>query len=365
MSTKSGSSELQLWLDRACQGDSAATNRLIELTMNRLRLFAHTILRGDRVHQWEDTDDLLQHTLIQMQLQLSRIGPISMCDFYRLAGFHMRRTLVNLARHYLTAGGANKRLLPLPQRDSRSFLRPANLVRVSPSAAELVEKQDGWTRLKEEIDHLDDELREVVDLVGAGLTHAEAAEMIGVSTKTVQRRWQCWPGSGCTTPLTARCRGVEAMGAESHGSPASSDQLSEILLVLEDHWSGSAEEMIDDVIVRCPTAIRERIERERLYAAATERFDALAGFKAACRHLQKPFLPASLGSLALKFWLKSIAEAWAPFMGATRFSWSHGGDQGHCRGPVCFSPPAQTLSQRGRVDREPAPPEYCTNPRGG
>jgi RNA polymerase sigma-70 factor (ECF subfamily) len=41
----------------------------------------------------------------------------------------------------------------------------------------------------EAIDHLPDDEREVFSLVRVqGLTHAEAAEVVGVSTKTVQRR---------------------------------------------------------------------------------------------------------------------------------------------------------------------------------
>jgi RNA polymerase sigma-70 factor (ECF subfamily) len=44
-------------------------------------------------------------------------------------------------------------------------------------------------RVLEAIDHLPDEEREVFGLVRVqGLTHAEAAEVMGVSTKTVQRR---------------------------------------------------------------------------------------------------------------------------------------------------------------------------------
>jgi RNA polymerase sigma factor (sigma-70 family) len=52
------------------------------------------------------------------------------------------------------------------------------------------ESLDEWTAFHEAVDRLPEEERQVMDLLWyRGLTHAQAAEALGVATKTVQRRW--------------------------------------------------------------------------------------------------------------------------------------------------------------------------------
>jgi RNA polymerase sigma-70 factor (ECF subfamily) len=48
-----------------------------------------------------------------------------------------------------------------------------------------------WAEFHERAGELPEDQREVFDLVWyQGLTNAEAADVVGVSTKTIQRRWQ-------------------------------------------------------------------------------------------------------------------------------------------------------------------------------
>jgi RNA polymerase sigma-70 factor (ECF subfamily) len=47
-----------------------------------------------------------------------------------------------------------------------------------------------WTELHQQINAMPDEERELVDLLFyQGLTQAEAAEVLNVSVRTIQRRW--------------------------------------------------------------------------------------------------------------------------------------------------------------------------------
>ena len=49
---------------------------------------------------------------------------------------------------------------------------------------------DEWATFHEAVERLPEEERQVVGLLWyRGLTHAQAAEALGVATKTVQRRW--------------------------------------------------------------------------------------------------------------------------------------------------------------------------------
>jgi RNA polymerase sigma-70 factor (ECF subfamily) len=48
-----------------------------------------------------------------------------------------------------------------------------------------------WGEFHEQIGRLPEEEREVFDLLWyQGLSHAQAAELLQLSTKTIQRRWQ-------------------------------------------------------------------------------------------------------------------------------------------------------------------------------
>ena len=96
-----------------------------------------------------------------------------MRQFFALVNQHMRWELNDLARRLdeqSTAVELREGLVPAPA-SSDSILSP-----------------DG-RRMLDAIDKLPEEEREVFDLVRIqGLTHAEVAEVLGVSAKTVQRR---------------------------------------------------------------------------------------------------------------------------------------------------------------------------------
>ena len=52
------------------------------------------------------------------------------------------------------------------------------------------ESLESWVAYHEAVDRLPEEEREVVDLLWYGnMTHAQAAEALGLATKTIQRRW--------------------------------------------------------------------------------------------------------------------------------------------------------------------------------
>src|SRR5947209_18444761 len=104
---------------------------------------------------------------------LREVRPGTVREFFALAGQHMRWELNDLARRLDNRPAAvelREGLVPAPDR-SDSGLTP-----------------DG-RRMLEAIDNLPEDEREVFGLVRLqGLTHVEAAEVLDVSVKTVQRR---------------------------------------------------------------------------------------------------------------------------------------------------------------------------------
>ena len=105
---------------------------------------------------------------------LRTIRPQTVRQFFALANRHMRWQLNDLARR-------------LDERPAAAALAESGVVAPPDSMASGLSPDA--RRMLEAIEALPEDEREVFDLVGIqGLTHAEAAAVVGVSEKSVQRR---------------------------------------------------------------------------------------------------------------------------------------------------------------------------------
>jgi RNA polymerase sigma factor (sigma-70 family) len=176
---------LQPLLQRACGGDAAALDELLRHSAQRLTELARRMLRGfPGVRRWADTDDVLQNALVRLVAALRQVRPASPRDFLGLATLQIRRELIDLARHYYgpEGQGANHES---HGGDSRHPLAvgPADENHEPSSLAE-------WREFHEQVGTLPEDEREIVSLLFyQALSQAEAAELLGVSVRTVQRRW--------------------------------------------------------------------------------------------------------------------------------------------------------------------------------
>ncbi len=170
---------IQRYLD-ALPTETAAepiVRELLERAAGRLRVLCGTLLyksypRLARPPLNLETDELLGGVVAGLLTALRTVRPATVRQFFGLANQHMRWQLNDLARR-LDKGSA----AALP--DSGIAAPPSSASGLSP---------DG-RRMLGAIEGLPDDEREVFDLVGIqGLTHAEAATVVGVSEKTVQRR---------------------------------------------------------------------------------------------------------------------------------------------------------------------------------
>jgi RNA polymerase sigma-70 factor (ECF subfamily) len=172
---------IQRYLD-ALPGDPAAEpiiRGLLERAAGRLRLLCGTFLyksypRLTRPPVNLETDELLGGVVAGLLTALRTVRPPTVRQFFGLANQHMRWQLNDLARR-------------LDERAAAAAL-PESGVAAPPCSTGSGLTSDG-RRMLAAIDGLPEDEREVFDLVGIqGLTHAEAAAIVGVCEKTVQRR---------------------------------------------------------------------------------------------------------------------------------------------------------------------------------
>jgi len=172
---------VQRYLD-ALAGDTPGEpliRELLERAVGRLRLLCATFLyksypRLTRPPVNLETDELLGGVVARLLTALRETRPATVRQFFALACQHMRWQLNDLARR-------------LDEQPAVASL-PETGVAGQPMSTVSGLTPDG-RRMLGAIEALPEEEREVFDLVGIqGLTHGEAAGVVGVSEKTVQRR---------------------------------------------------------------------------------------------------------------------------------------------------------------------------------
>jgi RNA polymerase sigma-70 factor (ECF subfamily) len=196
--------QLQQWLTRMHAGDPTALDELFRHLSGQLQRLARRMLQGHpAVKRWVETDDVIQGALLRLTRAFKDVRPNSMREFFALATQQIRRELIDLARHYYgpqgqgahhASGGEMDADKPIGYDKPDSTFEPSSLAE--------------WCEFHAKIDQLPPEEREVVDLLFYhGLTQADAAGLLEVTVRTVQRRWHSallklheamhgqWPGS--------------------------------------------------------------------------------------------------------------------------------------------------------------------------
>jgi RNA polymerase sigma-70 factor (ECF subfamily) len=155
-----------------------------------------------RLRRWEQTDDVLQNAMIRLHHSLAEVKPESVAQFLGFAAAQVRRTLLDLVRHHFGPEGAAAH----HHTDGKAAVGgSASAFGRCEDASVEPEDLEAWTRFHETVEALDDEQREVFNLLWyEGFTQPEAASVLGVSQRTVGRRW-----------LAARCAIVEALDGQS------------------------------------------------------------------------------------------------------------------------------------------------------
>ncbi len=171
---------VQRYLD-ALAGDAPAeaiVRDLVARAALRLRLLCTNLLYRSYPRLTQpplnlQSDDMLGAVVERLLKALREVRPQTVRQFFALANQHMRWELNDLARR-------------LDERPAAVELREGFVPAAASSDSDLTPNA---RRMLAAIDALPEDLSEVFNLVRVqGLTYPEAAEVVGVSVKTVQRR---------------------------------------------------------------------------------------------------------------------------------------------------------------------------------
>jgi RNA polymerase sigma factor (sigma-70 family) len=179
--------EMQLLLDGWAGGDVAARDRLLDRAGQRLLALTRRMLRGyPHLRRWEQTDDVFQSAVLRLYRSLGDVRPDSIGQFFGLATTQIRRTLIDLARHHFGPEGVAGR----HQSDVGGSHRPNAPSDSDPACVdEPPETLDAWARFHEAVEALPPDERDVFSVIWYGeATQKEAAELLGVTERTILRR---------------------------------------------------------------------------------------------------------------------------------------------------------------------------------
>ena len=160
--------------------DEAIVRDLLSRAVDRLHLLCATLLRRNYPRLTRgplniQSEELLDAVVERLMKAMRNVRPATVRAFFALANQHIRWELNDLARRL-----DNQRMVEL--QESRLPAPVADSASTSAESPELC-------RILAAIEALPEAEREVFNLIRIqGMTYPEAAEVIGVSPKTVQRR---------------------------------------------------------------------------------------------------------------------------------------------------------------------------------
>jgi RNA polymerase sigma-70 factor (ECF subfamily) len=158
-------------------------DRLISYSYSRLRRLARRMLKDyPAVRRQVESGDVLHPALMRLHRALAEVSPQSSKRFWNLAAMKIRQELLGLARAY-----AEKPRAITPKQNSSDA---EDVLGKQPDAIGEPGSLDDWTRFHQLIDQLEEKEREVFHLVWYDwLTQQQAADLLGVSVRTVRRLW--------------------------------------------------------------------------------------------------------------------------------------------------------------------------------
>jgi RNA polymerase sigma-70 factor (ECF subfamily) len=177
--------QLESLIARLQAGDVAASDELVSVSCDRLLRLTRKMLKSyPRVARWEQTGDVFQNAVIRLCGALKETVPESVPHFLNLAALLIRRELIDLTRHHFGPQGRDA------HPDTATSQGESPILAATQTTLDPV-KLAQWREFHEQVEALPAEEREVFNLLWYhGVPQDEAATLLKLSKRTLQRRWQ-------------------------------------------------------------------------------------------------------------------------------------------------------------------------------
>jgi RNA polymerase sigma factor (sigma-70 family) len=185
--------QLARCLEELRAGDDSAREKILEICDGRLRELAHRLLgKFARVRRWDNTDDVAQNAALRLYRALSQVVPDSPRGLMGLMANQIQWELLDLARKhagpmsYAANHGTNVH-------DGSEG--PVQYIDRAPDPGDDDDNEEipleRWEAFHGAVESLPAELKEVFQLVWyLAVDRKTAAETLGLSARTLDRRWQ-------------------------------------------------------------------------------------------------------------------------------------------------------------------------------
>jgi RNA polymerase sigma factor (sigma-70 family) len=184
--------ELVECLSRLAAGDQCARDRILEVCNDRLRELSSRLLgKFAKVRRWDSTDDVAQNAALRLYRALGDTVPDSPRGLMGLMATQIQRELIDLARKHSGP-------MSYAQNHDTNFARDGSnggVFLVDEAAGQSESEEEipmaRWEAFHVAIESLPDEHRQVFKLAWyLGLDQNAVAKTLGLSRRTVQRKWQ-------------------------------------------------------------------------------------------------------------------------------------------------------------------------------
>jgi RNA polymerase sigma factor (sigma-70 family) len=177
-------------LKRMETGDESAHDELIGAVCQRMQQLAHHMLNDySKLRRWEETDDVFSGAALRLSKALRSVTPESPQHFYRLAALQIRRELKELVRRHSRESRVQVRNASDSDGSTDSTSNPqiSDPSDVTHDPGRLMQ----WIEFHDQVEQLPLEQREVFEAIWYHqISQTDAAEALGISRRTVIRRWQ-------------------------------------------------------------------------------------------------------------------------------------------------------------------------------
>lgn len=177
-------------LTKLSAGDDSARVTILEVCNERLRELSHRLLgKFAKVRRWDDTDDVAQNAALRLYRALGESVPDSPKGLMGLMATQIQRELIDLARKhsgpmsYAANHGTNFR----EGSNGREYVVEGVADSTGQNEEVPIER---WEMFHRAVESLPEELRDVFKLGWyLGLDREGIGKALGISTRTVSRRW--------------------------------------------------------------------------------------------------------------------------------------------------------------------------------